>query len=277
MRGERPPPPVENGESAEPGDRLTGNELRIGPLCPQTPATIALPAREGKGVGHAMTFWPIKWSDLKSRRRRAEDNGGRWLKRPAFRDVPAMVYVLAENLDAVLATGEDLLLSAILWNSTSTGTRREMAAARRDQRQAFEHIRTLEMMLVSRALASRERASDLAAIDPRFAVMTRLYIGGTALLLDAVTDVSQALALEFDGGTAMTAYLRNRNVLPAGLPAPEDGTSVIPGDGFLIAGHVPLGDLMDLAGMFLDTLETHYNIFEDADGDAPPSTSPDDA
>lgn len=234
-------------------------------------------AHKGKGVGHTMTFWPIKWSDLKSRRKRAEGNGGRWLKRPEFRDVPAVVYVLAENLDAVLATGEDLMLSAILWNSTSTGSRREIADARRDQRQAFEDIRTLEMMLVSRALASRDRAADLAAVDLRFAPVNQLYMGGTALLLDAIGDVAQSQDLEFDGGTAMTAYLRNRNVLAADLPAPLDGTSISPGDGFLIAGRVPLGGLMDLAAMFLNTLETHYSIFEDADGDELPSASSGDA
>lgn len=220
-----------------------------------------------------MPFWPVTWNDLKVARTPAR--AGRKPRQAVAEDAPACVYLLAENLDAVLAAGEDLRTAGFNWNEVSTGTLREIAASRREQRANFDEIRTLELALVARALKARERAGELAAIDMRFAPLAKLYSSGTALLLDVAGDLAAETELEFNSGNAMTGYLRSRGVLAAGDPAPEDGSEVMLGEDVLIAGRVPLGGLLDLAAQFLDALEIHYDLFEAAAvaSDDPPATA----
>lgn len=209
-----------------------------------------------------MPFWPVKWSELLEQSPADAPPRRRNRRERAPGAAPATVYLLAENLDAVLASGEDLQQSALVWNAGSTGTPREIAAARQYQRRIFNEIRSLEMMVVARALKARERAEELGRRDVRFLPMAKLFTSGTALLLDVNADLAATADIDFRTGSAMTAYLRGRGVLAMDTPAPDDDAAVAVTDDFLIAERVPLGSLMDLAAMFLDTLETHYDLFE---------------
>lgn len=178
---------------------------------------------------------------------------------------PAYVFLLADNLDAALAAGEDLVKESFVWNGASLGTPREIANARSEQRAAIETIRSLEMILVARILKSRERAEELGRRDERFRPVAKLYNGGTALLIEAAAELADPTASDFETGNAMTAYLRQRDVIAADEPAPQDGSRVVIGEGFRIAKRIALGELLDLVAMFLDTLETHYDLFDAAD------------
>ena len=187
---------------------------------------------------------------------------------------PASVYLLADNLDAALAAGEDLLGSSVVWNAPTGSSGEDIAAARAIQREATNQIRSLEMILAARVLKSRERAEELGKRDVRFKEIAKLYNAGTALLIEATAEFGDATVHDFETGDAPIAYLRTRGLIAADAAAPLEGATLTIDDAFLIARRIRLGVLLDLVAKFLDTLETHFDLFvtepelDDADFDA---------
>jgi hypothetical protein len=181
--------------------------------------------------------------------------------RPAT-TAPAAVYLLADNLDKALAAGEDLLKSSLVWNGGSTRATEDIVAHRGEERQALEEMRTLEMVLVARVLKSRERAAELAKLDPHLKMIAKLYNSGTVILTDAIEELGDTRATDFEAGGGLTAYLRSRGLIASDVPAPPEAACLTVTEEFLIAGRIPLGALMDLVAMFLDKLEMHYDLYE---------------
>ncbi len=190
--------------------------------------------------------------------------------------VPATVYLLADNLDAALAAGEDLLKSSLVWNSGGDASGAEITRERGTQRRAVDHIRTLEQVLLARVLKSRERAEEIGKRDERFGPIARLYNGGTAVLVEAVAELGDPTNCDFDNGSAVTGYLRARGLIGKEQPAPSEGETLLLTEEFLVARRFRLGTLMDLIAMFLDTLEVHYDLYsaEDAPSDLLPGEEP---
>jgi hypothetical protein len=88
-----------------------------------------------------------------------------------------------------------------------------------------------------------------------------LFVSGTVLLLDAVADLGNITRHNFDTGDVTTVYLRTRGLLDADAAAPIEGSTISIPETFMVASRIPLSALMDLVAMFLDTLETHYDLF----------------
>ncbi len=191
--------------------------------------------------------------------------------------IPPNVYLLADNLDAALAAGEDIMKAALVWQ---TGDRRggeDIARQRAAQRKVLETVRTLEEVLVARVLKSRERAEEIARHDPRFGTIARLYNAGTAMLLDAVGELGDRTGFDFETGGGGVAFLRSRGLVAEDAPGPAEGQAFAFSEDFLVAHRIRLGTLLDLVAMFLDALETHYDLFSDEavepellPGEAPP-------
>jgi hypothetical protein len=178
---------------------------------------------------------------------------------------PAAVYLLADNLDAALAAGEDLLKSCITWHAGNSRSAEEVATRRAEERSAAEATRTLEMIAVARLLKSRERAAELAKVDPHIKPIAKLYNAGTALLADAIQELGDPAAHDFDAGDGITSYLRTRGLIPADVAAPDEAQELAVTEDLLIGGRIALGTLMDLVAMFLDTLEIHYDLYEESE------------
>lgn len=175
---------------------------------------------------------------------------------------PASVYLLADNLDAALAAGEDLLTSSLIWNASTAGSGEDIAAAREIQREATSQIRSLEMILVARVLKSRERAEEVGRRDIRFKDFAKLYNAGTAQLIEAPNEFGDATIHDFQTGDAPISYLRTRGLIASDIAAPLDGTTLSIDDNFLIARRIQLGALLDLVAMFLDQLDIHFDLFQ---------------
>ena len=139
--------------------------------------------------------------------------------RPSPEAAPAAVYLLADNLDAALAAAEDMLKSRLSWHAESECSGEEIASKRREERQALEAVRSLEMILVARVLKAREYADELVKHGADVRPVARLYNAGIIPLQEAVAEFASAAALDFDSGDGATAYLRSRTLLPP--PAAE--------------------------------------------------------
>jgi len=175
---------------------------------------------------------------------------------------PPLVYLLADHLDSALAAGEDLLKCTLAWNAGDARATNGLSEQRRDEREAIDGARTLEMVLLARVLKSRQIALDLAKTEGEFKLITRLYTGGTEPVADAAIDLSDETSVSFDTGDGITAYLRGRGLIAEDAAAPLEAANLQVTEDFRVAGLMNLGALLDLIAMFLDTLETHYELYE---------------
>lgn len=182
---------------------------------------------------------------------------------------PLSVYMLADHLDAALAAGEDLVARGGDW--------RALAEAPSDpsdfivrQRALAEEVRSLELMLVARVLKARTHASSLAECDDRFRAIAKLFVSGTAILLDAVEESGDARSTDFDTADGIVAYVRSRGLIAPDAPAVRVASDLTIDDNFLVAKRIALGPLLDMAAAFLDALDVQYDLFG---GDAPTASS----
>ena len=174
--------------------------------------------------------------------------------------VPAAVYLVADNLDAVLAAGEDLLKLEL--DCVAIGDLRNSLAM--TTRSFAEKIRTLEMTIAARALQARARSIEVRAADQRYRSLIGLFVGGTAALEDAVADLGDSTTADFHAGSDPVSYLRARSVIPADAPGLRTFGTVQVRETFLVAERIQLGDLMTLCATFLDRLEDHYELYDEA-------------
>jgi hypothetical protein len=187
-------------------------------------------------------------------------------------DTASAVHLLADHLDAILAAGEDMIgLSFDPGAMIANGVPKPTAAAPDMTAEQFvRQISALELSATLRVITARTRAEELMELDNRFDAIARLFVGGTASLVDAATRAG----IDASGrsgrvpGTDAVRYLRARGVIgenDAGLP---DFDPVTIGETFLLCGTVELGGLMDMTAAFLDALELHFELFPAEDDGA---------
>jgi hypothetical protein len=175
---------------------------------------------------------------------------------------PAIVYLLADHLDSALAAGEDLLKSTLSWNAGDSRQSDTLTEQRREERAAIDAARTLELVLLARLLKSREGAQELAKIDGQFKLLARLYTTGTEIVADAASEMTDEAGNAFETGDTITGYLRSRGLIDEDAAAPLEAATLAVTEEFLVAGKMQLGALLDLVAMFLDALETHYDLYD---------------
>lgn len=176
---------------------------------------------------------------------------------------PPCVYFLADHLDAVLAAGEDMRNIDITWMSSANESPEDTVRDLVSVRDSVDELRSLEFSLIARLLKSRERAEELARTDARLKLMARLFINGTALITDALPELADATASDFNTGDADLAYLRARALIAPDAAAPAANARLRVTDTFPVARRLPLGALTDLVAQFLDTMELHHDIYTD--------------
>lgn len=174
---------------------------------------------------------------------------------------PACVYLLADHLDAILAASEDMTKITITWNSANS-TEEECGIRDLNALHAsVDDLRSLELTLVARVLKSRERAEELVRADPRLKLMAKLYLSGTATILDAIQELTDDVSSDFNAGDATLAYLRARELLAADVAAPADGATLKVTEAFPVGRRIRLATLMNLVAQFLDTVELYHDIY----------------
>lgn len=190
---------------------------------------------------------------------------------PGDGDIPPEAYQLADHLDAALAAAEDLTEAGRAWVPATATTGFELAAQMAAERQVIERVRMFETVLIGRVLKARARAQVLARTECDFAGMTRLFVGGTAALLDAVDELGDSTRADFETGDCHIAYLRQRGVIANDAPdLPENRTIVLGDDQFLVAARIALAPLTQMIIAFLDALDLHYDLYpDDPDGAEP--------
>ena len=108
---------------------------------------------------------------------------------------------------------------------------------------------------------AREQAAALARRDNRFAVLAQLFVGGTAIVIDAISHLADRDARAFMDGHDPLEYLRTRGLLSPDCGCLSIVETISVDEAFLLGGQIPLGVLLDMCAQFLDTLEEHFALF----------------
>lgn len=162
---------------------------------------------------------------------------------------PLAVYMLADHLDAALAGGEDICRVVL-----------EPHATPEEVRSFVEQVRRLELAIVARVMQARARVRELPADAPT-RLLADLFLGGTATLEDALAEMADATAHDFDTGDSALEYLRERGFVDNEAAALNLFAGLTVGDQFRLAGRIELGPLLDLVSAFLDVMADHYDLF----------------
>ncbi|MGI9423742.1 MAG: hypothetical protein ACR2PA_11150 [Hyphomicrobiaceae bacterium] len=172
-------------------------------------------------------------------------------------DTPECVYCLADHMDTLLAAGEDLK-ALPPFQCVPVGA----CAAPQQSIQNYVHtIMSLEYAAIARLLRAREQASCLAQIDHRYSLLAELFVGATAIVADAVENLTDRVDREFVQGADPIVYLSSRGLISDDVGCLSFIRDIEIRDSFLLAGQIELGPLLDLCATFLDTLEEHFTLF----------------
>ena len=179
------------------------------------------------------------------------------------------VYLLADHLDAALATGEDMLKENVaLARFTPDTPSSDMREAHTSLRDFVERVRMLEMRICARVSRARDLAGAIAAQDQHLEPFATLFASGTVLLTDAMAELGDTTDQDFETGAQALAYLRSRGFIEPDVAGCSDLDGLETNEDLLIAGRIRLGTLLDLVAAFLDTVESHHDIYGDSETQA---------
>lgn len=179
--------------------------------------------------------------------------------------VPAGIYLIADHLDSILASGEDLLELKV----DIEGVAKSDGAVAPWERFAelVDNARVFELTIVSRVLQARNRAHELTGVvgksEPGIRQLLGLFIGGTAALEDAVAELADRAGADFDTGLDPLVYMRTRGMIPADAGTLTGMKELVVREDFLVARRIALGPLLDLTAALLDVLDLVYCLFEE--------------
>lgn len=173
--------------------------------------------------------------------------------------VPPCVYLVADHLDAALAAGEDIVAAGKMWQPGDCSDP-SIAGA---QRWALSRVMTYEMALLTRIVQAREHVAELADAVHHFRPLAQLFVSATRDLFEALEELGDTAANDFDTGDNKIAYLRSRGLIDADAPGLCDHASLTVDDSFLIAARVPLGVVLDLVSEFIEALEAQFELYPD--------------
>jgi hypothetical protein len=179
------------------------------------------------------------------------------------------IYLLGDHLDAALAMGEDLLTERVVLAEAEQ--KLNMGRLLRQSAEVadfLDSVRTLELSLIARLLQARKRAEEMRRSETRLKPLISLFVGGTAPLVDAALELGDTTTRDFDTGDTAFAFLRSRGLIARDAAGLERLAELRVSEGYLVAGRIRLGTLMDLIATFLDSLDLLYDLYGEPAGTA---------
>lgn len=177
-------------------------------------------------------------------------------------DLDPSIYLLVEHLDAALNAGDHLtsMTMAVTEPTAHMGPRGQRH--REGRFVAFvSQVRAQEASLIAHIVQARRRASELPRKKGQLKLLLDPFTSGTTVLLDAIADYGDPGSIAFNNGTDRLAYLRARGLLSGEASALMPSTGIEITDGFLVAGRIELGPLLDLCEAFLRALNTEFELW----------------
>ena len=177
-------------------------------------------------------------------------------------DPHSSVYLLADHLDAILAVGEDLPKLQLALTDPANARSSKAGAGHSDALHDFVNaIAVRELEITAHLRQARVQARQLVKADPRFASLIRLFLGGTALISEALDEISHSAQRTFGHDHDPISFLRSRALIGEERAGLEGIDVLSPGEDMAIAGRIELRGLLDLVAAFLDSLDVAYELY----------------
>ena len=164
------------------------------------------------------------------------------------------IYLLCDHLDAALAAGEDLLSEFLVLAGAGAATAPDLAGFVRD-------VNALELILIARVLQARRRAEEIKRSESQLRPLVSLFVGGTAPLVDAASELGDLSGRQFATGATAMAFLRARGLVAADAAGLGSLERLAVGEEYLVATRIRLGTLLDLIATFLDRLDLAFELY----------------
>jgi hypothetical protein len=174
------------------------------------------------------------------------------------------IYLLGDNLDAALATGEDLLTKKVALASLAQLTTSRLERQSKELREFVSSLRTLELAMTSRLLQARTRAMELKRRESGLRPLIALFVAGTAPLVDAAQALGDPTR-DFDTGHTDLSFLRSRALVAPDAASLEYHAELTVTEDYLVMGQIRLGTLLDLVATILDTMDLLFDLYAEPD------------
>ncbi|MFM1814331.1 MAG: hypothetical protein RLZ98_1026 [Pseudomonadota bacterium] len=180
-------------------------------------------------------------------------------------NAPPAVYLLADHLDAVLAAGEDVRRLTIDVPPALQGLDTAFAS---ELRSFVDAIHRHELALLLHVIEARKRVGDMPRTDKMLRMMLALFTGGTAALADAAFECGDPARHEFATSGDPLDYLRSRGLIALDKGSLVGQLAIEVNDQMLVAGRVPLGDVLNHTAAVLDALELYFDLYSSTETNA---------
>ncbi|MEO1607757.1 MAG: hypothetical protein AAFR90_00155 [Pseudomonadota bacterium] len=171
------------------------------------------------------------------------------------------VYLLADHLDAILATGEDL---KCLFHDRARASFATSDSDSLNLESFVAKARRLEFAVMGRIKLANIQAEEIGRRDGRIGALARLFASATSVVVDAIDDVCDSEHHAFLNGFDPLVYLRGRGLIAKEAGCLKVAEQIAVNDGFLIAERIELGVLMDMCAEFLNFMDRHFDLFNAA-------------
>lgn len=191
----------------------------------------------------------------KQPRRSSQKNG-----RPMAIDeqLQSLVYFLTDHLFAAMEAGEKISAASYTQNNLDRDlSSAEIMQELEDQRLFINDLSTWEEDLVTKINQARQWSRYLKDHDSSFKPLIDLFNSATHPLTDVAAQIRDHHDRHFEGGDHPDWFITSRAITQK---QSADGRllALTTRDNYLIGGHLRLGQLLDLAETFLETLESRF-------------------
>ena len=177
---------------------------------------------------------------------------------PIDEQLQSLVYFLTDHLFAAIEAGENIRAAnytqtAIEDELTSEDILNELEALRR----FITDLSDWEEELVTKINQARQWSRYLKDHDSFFKPIIDLFTGATHPLTDIAAQISDHHDRHFEGGDHPDWFIQSRCI---SMQKSKQGQilQLTTGNMYLVGGHVRLGQLIELAETYLETLESRF-------------------
>lgn len=174
-----------------------------------------------------------------------------------------MVTLLVDHLDKVIVTAERLADARFRPAPiTSAMSAEDILAEHARLREFLAGVRALEMTLAARVDKARTWTREVRGRDGNLKLIGSLFLSGTQALAEAMAELGDPRAQQFDGGEAALGFLKSRGLVAEHVENLDAVTEISAAQRFVVAGRAELSALSELCHTFIETLDVHYGVLE---------------
>lgn len=170
----------------------------------------------------------------------------------------SLVYFLSDHLFAALEAGEHIRNAKFIQPQADHDlSSHEILKELESLRQFITNLSDWEEEMVTKINQARQWSRYLRDHDSFFKPLVDLFTSSTHQLTDVEAQINDHHDRHFEGGDHPDWFIKTRDIICKKSPEGQI-LSLTNTDAYLIGGHLQLGQIMELAETYLETLETRF-------------------